>query len=248
MWRSNLLSLLLFFSAFSLFGQNFLKQQVPEKKKYKASEVIDQVYGIEKYEAFNFLLGGDSVRHCGDYVCSGWVEDFYEDGTTLHKGYYIEGQLKVYKNFYPNGAMERHFRVLDNIRSSMKKYYSNGSIKSEITYLDDAPLVWIDYYKNGNIDFIEEYTKNFKYQKKRASYNEDGTPQNIFELLNRKKQTFLSQEYHENGKLKVKGEMMYNENAFDVVRHGDWEYYNEEGTLVKSEKWQHGTLKKSKEH
>lgn len=241
------LSFLVLYST-GVFAQNFLKRQVPDQMKYNAAKVIDEELGIEMYEPFNFLLGGDSVRECGEYACSGWVEDLYESEERLHKGYYIDGQLKTYKNYYPNGALERHYKVLDNVRSSMKKYYSSGQLKSDVVYYEDTPQEWTDYYPNGNVDYIEEYDKHFKYHVIRASYKEDGTPISKFERVHKRKELFESHEYYENGQLKVKGEYMYSENQFDVIKHGDWEYYDENGKLIKTEKWSTGQLKKTKNH
>ena len=74
--------------------------------------MIDSVYGINKYEDLNQRLGGDSVRNDKKgYAAIGWIKDFYPNGKVLHKGYYIEGQLKIYKNYFPNGQLERQFRT-----------------------------------------------------------------------------------------------------------------------------------------
>ncbi|MBK9288321.1 MAG: hypothetical protein IPN38_11720 [Flavobacteriales bacterium] len=37
----------------------------------------DPVAVLDGYEPLNATLGGDSVRNCKGYGCSGWVEDHY---------------------------------------------------------------------------------------------------------------------------------------------------------------------------
>src|SRR4051812_15041222 len=91
-----------FFTAQLSFAQFF--GQVPVPNKYDAAKVIDPDYGITMYEKLNFYTGGDSVRNDKKgYACQGWLEDVYETGTDIHKGFYEDGHLKVYKNFFPNG-------------------------------------------------------------------------------------------------------------------------------------------------
>ena len=87
------------------------------------------------YEPLNMVLAGDSVRMENGYAVNNWKEDFYDDGTLLHRGYYIDGQLKVYKNYYPNGQIEREFKNIDGFRSLQKKFYADGILKSEVKYM-----------------------------------------------------------------------------------------------------------------
>ena len=61
-------------------------------------------------------LHSDSTVLKKVYAVNGWKEDHYSTGELLHKGYYIEGQLKVYKNFYPNGNIERNFKAIDSFQ------------------------------------------------------------------------------------------------------------------------------------
>jgi antitoxin component YwqK of YwqJK toxin-antitoxin module len=124
-----------------LLAQQDLTSQLPKAKRYDPKEVIDEEYGINLYEKLNIRLSSDSVRNCKGYACSGWVEDYYTNGAVLHKGYYIDGQLKIYKNFYPNGNVEREYKIIDDYKSNMKKYYENGTLKSDIKYTDKESIL-----------------------------------------------------------------------------------------------------------
>jgi antitoxin component YwqK of YwqJK toxin-antitoxin module len=211
--------------------------QIPSAVKYNEKKVVDPEYGIMMYEKLNFYTGGDSVRNDKKgYACQGWVEDLYESGTLLHKGYYEDGHLKIYKNFYPNGNVERSFKLIDFKRSTLQLYYSDGKLKSDITYYDGGPQMWTDYYPNGQIEFIEESTKSLEYIIQRKSYTEDGKPQELFELTDPKKKIYSKKEYYENGKIKAEGTMKYNPGAIDYQKDGMWKDYDESGKATES-KW-----------
>ena len=210
--------------------------QIPTPAKYSA-KVVDPEYGIQMYEKLNFYTGGDSVRNDKKgYACQGWVEDIYESGSLLHKGYYEDGHLKLYKNYYPNGNVERSFKMIDFKRSNMQLFYADGKLKSDITYYDGGPQMWTDYYPNGQIEFIEESTKSLEYVVQRKSYAEDGKPQEIFELTDPKKKIYSKKEYYENGKIKAEGTMKYNPGSIDYQKDGMWKDFDESGKAAES-KW-----------
>ncbi len=234
---------LLLISLDNSFAQFF--GQIPEKKKYNASKVIDPDYGIRMYEKLNFQIGGDSVRNDKKgYAVQGWVEDEYESGATIHKGYYEDGHLTLYKNFYPNGNLERSFMITGYKRSTMQIFYSDGKLKSQISYFEAGPQVWTDYYENGQIEYTEESTKNMENLIYRKSYSQDGKPQEIFEVTNQKKKLYSKKEYYENGNIKAEGPMIFNPNMFDYQKDGIWTVYDENGKATK-EKWVRGEENKS---
>lgn len=225
-------------------SQNNFDKQLPAKPVYTAS-IVDPVYGITLYEPLNMALAGDSVRMVGGYVAQNWIEDHYEDGALLHKGYYIDGQLKVYKNFYPDGTVERNFVNVDGYRSKVTIYYPNGNIKSQVVYKDGAAQVWTDYYNNGNIEYYEEYNKNMMYHVAKRSYYESGQAESLFELVDKKKLDYTQNDFYSNGKKRLAGTLKYDKDAYDYFRTGKWIYFNEGGSPTKDEVYQDGKLLKS---
>jgi hypothetical protein len=216
--------------------------QVPEPTKYKAEKVVDPEYGITIYEKLNFETGGDSVRNDKKgYAVQGWLEDIYESGAVIHKGYYEDGHLKAYKNFYENGAVERQFKIIDFKRCNLQLFYPDGKKKSDITYYEGAPQIWIDYYKNGQIEYSEESAKSLEYLIYRRSYAEDGKPQELFELIDPKKKVYSKKEYYENGNIKAEGTMRFSKAMIDYQKDGEWKIYDEQGK-VSTEKWVNGEM------
>lgn len=236
--KKKILLLVTLFNVSLVFAQGF-KKEVP-LLKYSAAKVVDPVYGITMYEKLNAKTGGDSVRHDRKgYAVQEWVTDIYESGRVLHKGYYEDGQLKIYKNYYENGTVERSFKQIDFKRCNMQIFYPDGKLKSEITYYGGAPQIWTDYYPNGKIEYYEENTKDMELLVTRKSYAEDGKPQEIFELVDPKKKKYTQKEYYENGKLKAEGPVNYNKSVLDYQKNGSWTVYDEKGKATK-EKWVKG--------
>lgn len=237
-----ILCLLFVLSLINSKAQTSFANQIPGTQKYDPTKVIDPEYGIQMYDKLIFPLGGDSVRYNKiGYNVQGWMEDFYTTGAILHKGFYEDGQLKVFKNFYPNGNVERSFRIIDFKRCEQIEYFQDGKIKSEISFYEGNAQKQVDYYPNGVISYIEESEKNNGYLYKRNSYKEDGTPSIIFEIIDKKKKTYMHKEYFDNGKIKEEGEMKFSFDASDYVKEGVWTYYDESGKQIRKEKYTNGS-------
>ncbi|PCJ83773.1 MAG: hypothetical protein COA57_10585 [Flavobacteriales bacterium] len=236
------------FAGFAAKAQQDLSGQIPKAKRYTPFEVIDQRYGIIMYEKLNKRLGGDSVRNCRGYSCSGWIEDYYVNGKLLHRGYYVDGQLKIYKNFFPNGQQEREFKVVDDYRSTLRVFHGNSNLKSQVKYISSDASEWTDFYENGNIEYHEQYHKSFEYYIVQKSNYENGTPESILELVNKKKLIFDKREYHKNGKIKLYGQLIYSEDLFDYQKIGKWQTYDETSRLTHEETWERGEKVKDKDY
>jgi len=97
----------LFIASLFLFGTTVFAQayadQIPQLRKYKSEDVVDSAYGITLFDKMAPSLGGDSLRYDKKgYSAQGWQEDYYMSGKLLHKGFYVDGELRAFKNFYEN--------------------------------------------------------------------------------------------------------------------------------------------------
>lgn len=217
--------------------------QVPHEKKYKVSEAYDPDYGITMYNKLIPAIGGDSMRYNkSGYNLQGWQEDFYESGKLLHKGFYMDGQIKVFKNYFENGQVERNFIISDPKRCSVDIYYEDGKVRSQISYYEGNAQKEYDYYPNGNPEFIEENDKNIEFLYKRNSFFQNGQPSSLFELVDKKSKKYIKKEFYENGKVKEEGEMSFRKDVLDYLKEGEWSYYDEKGKLTKKEKFVHGSV------
>ena len=204
---------------------------------YKLSEsIVDSTYGVFIYEKFNPLVG-DSVRYCGKNPCYGIVEDYYTNDSLLHRGTYSEGKLQSYKNYYPSGKIEREIRMVNIYSAKLKLYYVNGNIKSVVEYLNTNPIKWTDYFENGNVDYEEEYDRKYKHIIKKITYYEDGKIEQEERLIKKGKQLYSYKSYYPNGNKKLEGTKSYRTELADYRKIGVWKHYNEDGTLLKEERF-----------
>lgn len=235
MQKKILFQLLFFLIHFLSFAQ------VKKGEILEFADIYDSAYGINVYDGLNMGIGGDSVRNdVKGYAVQGWLEDSYPDGKTLHKGYYIDGQLKAYKNYFPNGQLEREFKMTDLSKSNMIVYYQDGKIRSNIIYAGSNVVKEEDYYASGQLEYIEEYDKRGEYYLQRKFYSPNGKPTSTLEITDSKRRVYASKEYYDNGNLKEEGQMIYNEGVGDYQKNGKWKFYDETGKLKEEKSFAKG--------
>lgn len=219
----------------NVFGQFDFENQIVKKKH--TVDIVDSIYGITIYEPLNIYLNSDSTRFEKGYAINGWKEDYYDTGQLLHRGYYIDGQLKVYKNYFPNGKLERSFKVIDAYRSKVLLYYPNGNIKSKISYANNFATEWIDYNKNGQLSYHEKYNNDQISHELKIDYYENGNKRDELIVVNKKKKYYDFNEYYNNGLIKTQGHLKFEESKFDYVKYGNWSHFNKSGEFQKKDKY-----------
>lgn len=224
-----------------------LGKQKNLSRYYTFEELYDSATGIHVYDKLNPLMGGDSIRYNPKgYVCQGNWEDYYKSGAVLHIGFYIDGQLKTYKNYYENGQIEREFKTLDYTHYQMTLYYSDGKVRSDIIYYQGAEEVTKEYYPNGNPEFLEEYAKKCEYLMYRQFYYENGKMQSDMQLLDKKKKKYAIKEYRESGTIEQEGMMLYYVEIDNYMKEGEWKVYNESGKIIAVQTWVRGQMTEEK--
>jgi len=228
----------IFLVLFLLIQSNFFSQNVIKPKElYKPTqdEVVDPEYGIIIYNKLVPCMGGDSIRYNKvGYNAQSWQEDYYASGKLLHRGFYIDGQIKVFKNYWENGNLERELITVDNLRCKLFTYYPNGQARSEIMYYEGIEIKQKDFFENGSIELDEEIDKKDGSIIKRIINYPDSKPKVIMELIDKKNKMYSYKEYYENGNLKEEGTLNFRKDMNDYVKNGEWKFYNEQGQLVKT--------------
>ncbi|HTB31112.1 MAG TPA: hypothetical protein VK808_03750 [Bacteroidia bacterium] len=227
------------FSLFNSYGQTL------GATIHAFTQVYDTVYGIQYYDKYNPKLGGDSVRKYFDgHLCNGPIEDHYPEGQLLHKGYYTDGKLTQYTNYYPDGQVERIFRPTSDRKDELKKYYKNTVVKSDVQYYEGNSTLWQDYYDNGQLSYVEEYDKKHERVLRRCSYYKDGKPLSVFVPLESKDPIirYSMKEYFPNGQLQNESESIYSKDSYDFFKDGDEKQYDERGNLVAESEYVGGKL------
>ena len=202
-------------------------------QKNYTEEIVDSVNGIIIYEPLNLYLKSDSTRIEGGYAVNGWKEDHYNNGQLLHRGYYLDGQLKVYKNYYPDGKLERSFKNYETYKSKEILNYPSGEIKKLSYYLNNFAIEKIHYNINGKIKYHVKFNEDLVSFEKEIKYYENGNKKKEQLLNNEKKKTYFFIEYFMDGSTKTKGQLKFNIDSKDYDKFGKWIYYNSNGEIEK---------------
>ncbi|GAB4455690.1 MAG: hypothetical protein OHK0036_19390 [Bacteroidia bacterium] len=216
-----------------IYSQNVIKPK--ELYKPTQDEVVDAEYGIIIYNKLVPCMGGDSIRYNKvGYNAQSWQEDYYASGKLLHRGFYIDGQIKVFKNYWENGNLERELIAVDNLRCKLITYYPNGQPRSEVTYYEGSEIKQKDYFENGSVELDEEIDKKDGHIIKRLINYPNSKPKVIMELTDKKLKIYSYKEFYENGNIKEEGTLNFRKDIGDYVKNGEWKLYDESGKLMKS--------------
>lgn len=241
-FRKHIIFSVICLSGLTATAQRF-SDQVPQLKRYTPAEITDPDYGIIRYNKMVAAIGGDSIRYTKDgYNAQGWQEDYYVSGKLLHKGFYVDGLIKIFKNYYENGQVERVFSSSDPKHSKMEIFYDDGKVKSTINYYEGNAQNQYDFFKNGSPEYVEENDKDIEFLYKRNSYYENGLPASLFELVDKKTKKYIKKEFYENGRVKEEGNMYFRKELGDYQKEGVWTYYDEKGNAIKTEKYHNGQI------
>ena len=213
-----------------------IKAQALGSQIHSFAKVYDSVFGIQFYDKYNPDLEGDSLRKYPDgHLCNATLEDHYPDMEVLHKGFYVNGKLSQYTNYYQGGQVERTFKPISDRKNELIKYYPNAVVKSDVIYYEGNSTLWQDYFDNGKLSYEEEYDKKHQRLLKRCSYYRDGKPESVFVPLKKSGDGILRyslKEYYPNGQLKEESVSIYNQDSFDFLKDGDEKEYDEKGNLT----------------
>jgi antitoxin component YwqK of YwqJK toxin-antitoxin module len=189
----------------------------------------DTTVPVDGYDELVASLGGDSVRLCAGYGCTGWVEDLYPNGQLKHRGFYNEGQLVIFKNYHPDGTLEREFKVVDNVKSQLRIYHGNGQLRSQTRYVHGQALEYEDHYSNGQLRYLEEKHREEPYYLRMDLFRPDGKPISTLVLVDKRTVTFEQSEFWPDGQVRCRGKARYDPNRMDTQRIGTWTYFDQKG-------------------
>lgn len=210
------------------------------------ADFLDELTAINDYERLNPISKGDSVRLCQGYACSGWVEDRHPNGTVKHRGFYQDGQLVVYKNFHPDGMLEREFRAVDTFRGVLTTYHANGVVRTVIKYFKGEVLEWEDHYTNGQVRYEQAKHKTEPWYLKMNLYQPDGKPISTLMLVDKRHNELEAKEYWPNGVLRTVGRSRFVPDRQDCVRIGIWKHFDASGKPVSEDSYVDGKVHASK--
>lgn len=220
-----------------------VKAQNPSIKKatlagIRQSVAIDTLFGNNAYNKLIDVLAGDSMRYTGTGILvQGWIEDYYPSGKSLHKGFYKNGKLVLFKNFFENGQCERNFQSSDPINSVLDIFYEDGTLHRQIIYYNALVKKVADYYSNNIPKRQIEFSKDQKYLIQEKTWYADGNIALEFKLIDLKTKKYQRKCYYPNAVLKEEGNLVYSYDTKHYYKNGVWYSYDAFGKNKHIEKF-----------
>ena len=238
--------LILFFALFNaICAQTSDKDSLSLATAGENTEQSDTIdFSVSDYDKYTPLLGGKEKRLRSDgLVMNGMVKDYYSDSTLKHKGYYQNGQLvSTYKNYYPDGSLERSFAAKGTNKIVLQTFYPNGKSKVYMEFHKGEMVKYIEYWPDGKMSYYEEHDKKRSCYISLKNYYPDGRIKDELILIDPKKLVYEQKEYYPDGKIKESGQMLYNKVYMDYLKNGEWKVYNPDGSLKEVLEYDKGEL------
>lgn len=249
---------IIFFNAINCLAQNndSILLSVPinatriDTTFYKESGRIETLkYYVGQYPVKSFVIYDDSVRmvkaitpYLGPWI-HGNSMTLYENGVVESKLVYWKGIIINGVWFYPSGKKMVDITGDTTGYVHWNYYYENGTPKKDVYTFKEGLIHVIEYCEDGKKKEENYYDKQFNYLSYYCSgrKNEQG--------IKDKHGTFIGLYIHwyENGRLAEKGHYVVKKetlNSTETVKDGKWIYYDENGKLLKTEKYKKGKLVK----
>jgi antitoxin component YwqK of YwqJK toxin-antitoxin module len=198
----------------------------------------------EYYENGNVALKTfkDKNTKDGEIFLNGEFIMYYEDGTMLAKGNYVNTEMDGDIYFYnENGVLFNVINYTLGVLKSKYEYFESGQIKSINNYENDLLNgEFKEYYESGKIKY-HYYYKDNKHHGEGKTYYENGNLQAKGNLIEGKNDG-LWQYFYENGTLKSMG------NLIEGKQDGLWKYHYDNASLAAEIVYKNGEIVSQKEY
>lgn len=207
------------------------------ERSFLSSEVLDSSGQIRLYDQYMELLG-DSVRlNEKGLVLQGWKEDFYQNGKTLHKGFYKDGRANMFRNFHENGKAERVFARIDSVSSNVEVYFENGNQRTQTNFIGRRVKRHSEFYENGLLKRSEEFNPQTAQLLKRKSWYPNGALHEEIALNETKASKYQHKIYYPNGKLAESGYSYIKAGSDQLQKSGNWTLQDSTGLKKRSKSY-----------
>jgi antitoxin component YwqK of YwqJK toxin-antitoxin module len=236
--------LILSFLSFSFFAQNIKVIPVGDVFSPNFEDVESLEYGIILYDQYaNFQKKPNIRKGTNSNPINGKKEDLSSNNLLLHKGYYQDGKLRGYTNYFQNESIEREYKYKADGTGDLFIYYLNGYTKSVQRYYNFEAYHWEDYYENGQLAYMETKGKKNGIPELIQENNYNGKTITQIEISDNKNKKYIQTMNWPNGKISEQGELFYNEDLEDFRKDGRWVTYNQNEQVTSEIIYQKGSLK-----
>ncbi len=207
-------------------------------------EVESMEYGIILYDQYaNFNPEPKIRKKANGEPVNGKVEDLSSNNLLIHKGYYQDGKLRGYTNYFPNESTEREYKYKADGVGDLYVFFLNGYTRSVQKYYNFAVYHWEDYYDNGQLAYVESKGKKTGIPELIQENNYQGVTVKKIEISDNKNLKYIQTITLGNGKLSEQGELVYIEEIQDFRKDGRWVTYDKTEQVTSEIVYQKGEFK-----
>lgn len=205
----------------------------------------DTIYIFEHdslYYYVIFAIDGPGYQICNGEKCNGFIEEYYLNGKLKHSGLYENGQILNGQSldFYINGKPEQIGQLKMGRRIGQWTWYTKDEFVEAIYQYDSLgrTVMELSFYENGKIMDYQLLENDSACLKLMKTYYETGElNKHYFQPdCDNENEIRILREYYKNGQLKLKGQYL------NRKKNGLFEYYDNKGVLIKTEKYKNGEL------
>jgi antitoxin component YwqK of YwqJK toxin-antitoxin module len=225
--------------------EKIINDSTVSKSEYYLINFVDTLYRVKVFVNENLYCETYSTDLFWSVSRKGYTHYYYKTGEIEWEGFCKEGfPHGEWVKFHQNGKIKSIINYyLNALKGTYTEYFEDGKIKTRGKYdYYEAPIYsyfysckigqWEYYYSNGKIKSIENYWDGPPFEQEIINIEDYIIEPGI-----------ASNEYFEKVRLLPNGtfdDSKYKRN----VKHGVWNYWNEEGELEKRETYKKGKLSK----
>lgn len=196
--------------------------------------LTSDIYVNATYSLLAEFLGADTLRFQNNNLAQGWIEDYYSSGELKHKGFYKNGKLLLYKNYFINGICAQALTSNDPLNHSIETFYPNGFLNEQKIYFNSQLKRCIEYFENGNVESKTEFDRESKLIVYKKAWYSNGQLKSELKLTDKTTKTYSEKNYHDNGLLKEEGNLLISLDNKSYKKKGVWNTYDRTGRGLKT--------------
>lgn len=186
------------------------------------------------YSILAEFFGADTLRLQNNSLAQGWIEDYYSSGELKHRGFYKNGKLLLYKNYFISGICAQVLTSSDPLNHTIDTYFANGFLNEQKIYFNSQLKKCTEYFENGNVKSKTEFERENKLIIYKKVWYSNGLLKSEMKLTDKVSKTYTERNYHDNGLLKEEGSLLISLDNKSYKRNGVWNTYDRTGRGLKS--------------
>lgn len=186
------------------------------------------------YSLLAEFLAIDTLRYQNTSLAQGWLEDYYPSGELKHKGFYKNGKLLLYKNYFVSGICSQALTSSDPLNHCIETFYPNGFLNEQKIYFNSQLKKCSEYFENGCVKSKTEFDRENKLIIYKKVWYSNGLLKSEMKLTDYLTKTYSEKNYYDNGLLREEGNLLISLDNKSYKKNGVWNTYDRTGRGLKT--------------